>query len=228
VSNNSTNAFSCAPNALTTQIREYIKVCLGGQSNQSMKVYGGKALNSSTLPRVVFVTEHPSTKRDDCGLLIADAIGMDADTVELTFQMWSSGANTPKIQLTGNDMFSRRNIMQQMQLNRTVSDNLLKIVNNGRFWKQSGYKSTNAGAEMITYILFTRYMFEVDSSGGNVPLLKNENNQGQVQILENKNVIIFAIDLLKYFNVRPFDVETQQVTLKSTSPPYTYEVVPLA
>lgn len=203
---NSTNAFSCAPNALQTQLREYINVCLNADPlRRSYRAYGGVELDVSVLPSVVFITPNVANKNeDDCGLLIAEAVGIDAETVDLTFQMW----NNEKIQLSntiGNDdMLYRSNILRKMQQNTTVSSKLLDIVNNRRFWKQAGYKA-QTGSEMITYILFTRYKFEVDSSGS--ALLKNTNN-GQTQILERKNVIIFAIDLLKFFGLSPFDIES--------------------
>ena len=204
---NSTNAFSSEPNALQTQIREYIKVCLNSDnSNRSFRVYGGLELDRTVLPTVVFITPNQANKEDDCGLLIAEAIGMDADTVDLTFQMW----NNEKVQLSnspGNDdMLYRSNILSKMQNNQVVSGKLLDIVNNRRFWKQANYKK-QVDAEMVTYILFTRHKFEVDSSGGSAPRLKNANN-GQTQILERKNVIIFAIDLLKFFGLLPFDIES--------------------
>lgn len=204
---NSTNAFSCEPNALQKQIREYINVCLNANKlARTYRVYGGHELDSSVLPSVVFITPNKANTEDDCGLLIAEAIGMDADTVDLTFQMWDN----EKIQLSnsvGNDdMLHRSNILSKMQKNQVVCGKLLDIVNNRRFWKQAGYKQ-EPDAEMLTYILFTRYKFEVDSSGGSAPRLKNDNN-GQSQILQRKNVIIFAIDLLKFFGVSSFEIES--------------------
>jgi len=217
---NSTNAFSSEPNALQTQIREYIKVCLDADNpTRAFRVYGGLALDSTVLPTVVFITPNKANKEDDCGLLLAEAIGMDADTVDLTFQMW----NNEKIQLSnspGNDdMLYRSNILDKMQKNAVVSGKLLDIVNNRRFWKQANYKQ-QPDSEMVTYILFTRYKFEVDSSGGSVPRLKNAHG-GQTQVLERKNVIIFAIDLLKFFGLAPFDIESPyKVKWNATSQKY--------
>jgi hypothetical protein len=95
----------------------------------------------------------------------------------------------------------------------------LDIVNNRRFWKQANYKN-QPDSEMVTYILFTRYKFEVDSSGGSAPRLKNAHG-GQTQILERKNVIIFALDLLKFFGLAPFDIESPyKVKWNATSQKY--------
>jgi hypothetical protein len=200
---NSTNAFSTATNALQTQLREYIRVCQ--ETNQSLRVYRGIELHNDTLPTVVYITPREIDRDPDCGLLIAEAVGIDTEKVDLTFQMWNNECIVLENSPGKDDMFYRSKILQQMRQNATVSGKLLEIINNRRFWKQSNYKS---GTEMVTYILFTRYKFVVDSSGWMPPRLKNEND-GHVNILSRTNVIIFAIDLLKFFGLTtPLDIES--------------------
>ena len=227
VTNNATNSFSCEKNALQEQIREYIKVCCS-TSNASgeltYKAYGGIELHVSVLPSVVRITPQrmlPSVvsitpnanQDDDCGWLLAEAIEIDAEQVDLSFKMWNTTVKIKNTQVGKDDMLYRSNILAQMLLNDKVIIGMLVIINNRRFWKQAGYKQSDGA--MMTYILFTRFDFVVDTSGDSNQRLKNSNN-GQNEILERKNVIILAVDLLKFFGMEPFDIELPYNVKKST------------
>jgi hypothetical protein len=218
-----TNSFSCEKNVLQEQIRKYIGICRNdNKSNDSYRAYGGIELHVSVLPSVIFVTSTDAATQD-CGWLLADAIGIDAEQVDLSFLMWQTTIKLRNSSSTADDMLSRSNILEQMQRNVTVCEKLLEIVNNRRFWKQAGYNNSS-GSEMLTYILFTRYDFVVDASGDSNPRLKNSNN-GQSGILERKNVIIFAIDLLRFFGLSAFDIELPyKVKLNNSKTPARYEV----
>jgi len=209
-------SFTVQENPLKREIRKYIEFCVQERTDENRhKSFAAStcSLGLDLLPQAIFLTD--TSQPDDLRPLLKKAIGSeDVDMVTVTFKtsmMSGKGIMSELVlqdapELSDGDMFSRAKILRDLQSDEGCAhlrSDLLQYINS----THSHVNTSNGNTQVIKYLFLTRYTFAIDEVSN---CLQNERGT-EFQILEDGNVIIFALELFTFFNVTPFDVKTHKV-----------------
>jgi len=212
-------SFTVQENPLNREIRKYIEFCVQDRNADNLqKTFAAStcSLGLDVLPQAIFLTDtSKSDQSDDLRPLLKKAIGSDdVDMVTVTFKtsmMWGKGIMSKLVLRDADlgedgDMFSRAKILRDLQSDEDCADlrsDLLQYINS----THRHVNTSNGNPQVIKYLFLTRYTFAIDEVSN---CLQNERGT-ECQILEDGNVIIFALELFTFFNVKPFEVKTHKL-----------------